>query len=245
MSILSDPFPVAKEEVQSEVNSLRAQYERWREIVENEGDQEELEWIRGELTTGIQNIEWDLEDMTKAIEAVEKDSNYHIDNTEIASRRKFVNDTRSTVLKYKNEVSETARSRGKKHQKNREDLLTANQGHNDNYSRLKHEQKNQEFIDDQLQQREQLIKEQDVDLEGLSGTVVRLGELGNVIHDEIEKSGLMIDELNEEMDRTEGRMSAVMSKVKTMLEKSDNGKMCTIFVLTIVFILLLVGVIYT
>eukprot|EP00299_Pterocystis_sp_00344_P007755 c2661_g1_i1.p1 GENE.c2661_g1_i1~~c2661_g1_i1.p1 ORF type:complete len:244 (-),score=63.65 c2661_g1_i1:55-786(-) len=239
----ADPFPIAKEEVQSSVNDVKAYYLRWTQLSKQRSAKEEEEyiWTRNELLQAIQNIEWDLADMTKAVNAIGQNKNLKIEPDEIAARRKFISDVRAEVTKYKSEVEKAPTTTPRQE---RERLIQETATGKNTFAAIAAEKMNQDFIDDNMKQQDQLVREQDKDLEVLGDTVVRLGHLGLAINDELDRQKQMLDEMDEEVDRTQGRLSTAMSKVKVMLESSDKGKLCIMFILTLVFIGLLAAVIY-
>eukprot|EP00301_Raphidiophrys_heterophryoidea_P020564 c5219_g1_i1.p1 GENE.c5219_g1_i1~~c5219_g1_i1.p1 ORF type:complete len:210 (+),score=32.10 c5219_g1_i1:221-850(+) len=185
---LSDPFPVAKEEIQAALGQTRALHQRWLELVQG-GDVDELDWTTNELLNGLQNLDWDFEDMMKTIEAVERDKTYKIDTAEISSRRKFVNDARSQVSRIRNEVQDPKWKQRQDHKDSRDALMAVSSSspanNKESYAKLQAERRNQGFIDGQMSQQQQIIREQDDDLTALGSTVSRLGQMGSAINQEL------------------------------------------------------------
>ena len=70
-------------------------FEQWKLIQRDLGElhsSEEREWSSTELKNSIRSIEWDLEDLEDTVRIVEQNpTKFRIDETEIASRRKFIN----------------------------------------------------------------------------------------------------------------------------------------------------------
>jgi len=149
------------------------------------------------------------------------------------------------VSRIRNEVQDPKWKQRQENKDSRDSLLATSAASSKEYAKLQGERRNQGFIDDQMSQQQQIIRTQDEDLGALGSTVVRLGQMGNAINDELTHQERMLGDLDESLDRTDGRLSQVMGKVNNLLKSSDRGKLCAIFVLTMVFILLLVAVIYT
>eukprot|EP00300_Choanocystis_sp_HF-7_P033865 c4629_g1_i1.p1 GENE.c4629_g1_i1~~c4629_g1_i1.p1 ORF type:complete len:245 (+),score=54.82 c4629_g1_i1:45-779(+) len=239
-----DPFPIAKEDVQKSLNETKAYFERWKQLVVLDNptpdNLEELEWIKTQLTTGIQNIESDANDMQRALGAMQG----RVEPNELESRKRFVSETREYVLKLKGEVL-NPKWRHQEEARKRDELMHTSAGDKrkkDARSRI--EATNQEFIDDQQRQQQLIMEEQDQDLTELGGSVSRLGQVGLAIQDSLKEQESMLRGLEEDMDNTDHRLTGLMGKMKVLLNNKDRGKLCAILVLTIAFILLLAAVIY-
>ena len=97
-----------------------------------------------------------------------------------------------------------------------------------------------------LQTQERIIIEQDRGLELLGNTVSRLKHTAVVIGTEIDDHNKIINDFNDDVDSTTYLLDSATNKVKRLLEDtSDCCKYKTIAVLTVIFIILLVVIIYT
>ena len=105
----------------------------------------------------------------------------------------------------------------------------------DKYARLDEEisKDNDEFIRNEQQRQQLIMRDQDQELDTLHEGVQRLGQIGQDIHVEITEQNRMFEELNDEMDHFEGRMDRVMKQINKILNNKDSGKMCVIVILFI------------
>ena len=101
-------------------------------------------------------------------------------------------------------------------------------------------EENQDFIQSEGGRQQILMTQQDQELDVLSHHVVRIGELGREMGQELDTHGQMLDELGGEMDGTQTRLAAAQKKVQYVLEKAGaKGQLIIIAVLVIVLIVLL------
>ncbi len=98
--------------MQRSAQLVKALFERWKQLARNRkpSEEDEFDWTRNELLSGIQNIELDLGDLSKAVSAGEKDPRLKLSADEISNRRKFISDLRDKIAVYKNEVSSGGRN---------------------------------------------------------------------------------------------------------------------------------------
>ncbi|KAI8376470.1 syntaxin 6, N-terminal-domain-containing protein [Radiomyces spectabilis] len=68
-----------------------------------------------------------------------------------------------------------------------------------------------------------MMQEQDMHLENMSGTLVNLKEIAGTMNREIDDHVVLLDELGDHVDRTEGRLKRAMHRVTDVL-KREEGK---------------------
>ena len=70
----NDPYFVVKANVEQAVHGLENLLQRWRDILTDDGDgddrEEEFSWLGNELTQGLQDLDWDLQDLDESISCV-------------------------------------------------------------------------------------------------------------------------------------------------------------------------------
>jgi len=77
-------------------------------------------------------------------------------------------------------------------------------------------------------------------LDVLGDHVVRIGELGRDMGQELEVQGQMLDDLGQEMDGTQTRLAAAQKKVQYVLDKAGSkGQLIIIAVLVVVLVALI------
>ena len=83
------------------------------------------------------------------------------------------------------------------------------------------------------------MRKQDADLDDISASIQRLGQVGLTIGEELETQGKMIDELEQDVDGTNSRLAAAQRKMNQVLKKAGaKGQMCIIAILTVILIIL-------
>eukprot|EP01113_Clastostelium_recurvatum_P004739 TRINITY_DN1208_c0_g1_i2.p1 TRINITY_DN1208_c0_g1~~TRINITY_DN1208_c0_g1_i2.p1 ORF type:complete len:251 (-),score=44.44 TRINITY_DN1208_c0_g1_i2:72-824(-) len=249
MSLLQDPFYVVKEEVQQSVNGVTALYKRWRELLEttNTANNDEFKWTTNELKSGIKSIEWDLQDLDDTISIVESNrQKFKLEQQEVENRKKFINDTKSTIKRMKEDL-QAASTKGKQEHDKREALMGSRKGAGGRFDALDQAiiSDNQDYIDDQASRQQQLMHDQDQDLTQLSNTVSTLGQMGQAISSELSVQSRILDNLTAKVDDTSGRLSGVMRRLNKLIESaSDRTQWCIIGVLAVLLIGLIILVFY-
>lgn len=94
------------------------------------------------------------------------------------------------------------------------------------------------MLEAQHQQQQAQVEMQDVELGGLAESVDRLGVMGRSMNDELRAQGKAFDQFTQEVDETRDKMRFAVNAMNKMMRKKDNGKLCTIFILSIVLFLL-------
>ena len=104
------------------------------------------------------------------------------------------------------------------------------------------EKGNTTFVRGQQQLTHEMIREQDVALDGLGQAVDRLGDMGKSINDELKSQNRMLTELDQDLDDAGEKMNFVMAKLSTLLKTKDSCQIWTIVILAVILIVL--GIIY-
>lgn len=92
-----------------------------------------------------------------------------------------------------------------------------------------------------LHQQEMMRRQQDESLEQIEEGVGRLKQTSYLIRDELEQQHGMLETLSTEVDTTREKLRVASKKLDTLLtEMPNNGKICTIVVLTIILGILIV-----
>lgn len=191
--------------------------------------------LHKELLSGCESIEWQVNELDRAIGVAERDpARFSVDSAEIERRKKWTASTRSQVQSIVEKLSvvvekNTEASNG---QISRRELMrlenqyqpTSNHGVDDVY-----ESDRQALI----------LKEQDEDLDDLSATVERLGDVGLSIHEELSVQGHLMDELTNDMDSTANRLDFVQKRIAGVLKKAGwKGQVMTIVFLVVLLLIL-------
>lgn len=102
-------------------------------------------------------------------------------------------------------------------------------------------EENDQFIQSEGERQQLLLRRQDDDLEDLASHVIRIGELGREMGEELESQGQLLEELDADMDSTATRMAAAQKKVQAVLDRAGaKGQLVIIGALIVLLIILLV-----
>jgi syntaxin 6 len=167
---------------------------------------------------------------------------FQIGGQEMGERKQFITTTTKQVSDIRTHLS-SSESKAKVAAGARKALLGGGGGASSRYAKLESEiaSSNDEFIQDQGQKQELIMREQDTQLEEVASTMGALKEMGAMIGDELEDQNRLLDEIDEEMDSTSEKLKRTIAKVDTVLAISKDGKQsCAICLLVIVLIILII-----
>ena len=89
------------------------------------------------------------------------------------------------------------------------------------------------------------MKRQDIELEALGQSVAVLGNMGKVMGAELAAHGQMLDDLDEEVTKTNERMGAARRRVDTLIKKTKDHKLTLIMVVLILVLIVIIILIFT
>ncbi|ODM87597.1 Syntaxin-8 [Orchesella cincta] len=92
------------------------------------------------------------------------------------------------------------------------------------------------------QQQAEMLQEQDRGLEALSEVISRQKNLAQVIGNEVEYQNELIDDITDHVDRTNDRLIAQTSRVRTIDRKDATGRYWAVIILLLVVIIIIVVV---
>ncbi|CAJ1971404.1 unnamed protein product [Sphenostylis stenocarpa] len=245
MPSAQDPFYVVKEEIQESIDKLQSTFRQW----EKAADAGEQSNLSKEVLTSCESIEWQVDELDKAISVASRDPSwYSIDEVELENRRRWTSDARTQVSTAKKAVEA---GKGSNIANNaslngmHRELMRLPNSHQTT-SAQNATQHNDDFIESESDRQMLLIKRQDEELDELSISVQRIGGVGLTIHEELLAQEKIIDELGNEMDSTSNRLDFVQKKVAMVMKKaSAKGQIMMILGLLALFILLFILVFFT
>ncbi|KAJ5075317.1 syntaxin 10 [Anaeramoeba ignava] len=242
---MNDPYFLIKAEAEQLYPNIEALFDRWQQLVKtsNTTTNDEFEWTSNELNKSIRSYEWYLQELEDTIKIISTNpEKYKINDTELETRKGFVSSGKEKIQQITDNMQSNIFQ--DKIKKDREESLipTKNSIKQSKYSKLEEalEQENEDFIENQHQEQQKIMKEQDGKLDSLSGTVRRIGEIGVTINDELDDQMKIIDEFETEVDQTDSKIKSAIKKIEVLLKQKDSGKMCVICCLMIVLIILIV-----
>ncbi|KAL6971803.1 Syntaxin-61 [Sarracenia purpurea var. burkii] len=248
MSSAQDPFYIVKEEIQESIDKLLSTFHQWKRMPVDSQEQQNL---AKELLVGCESIDWQVDELDKAIAVAARDPAwYGIDVVELDKRRRWTSTARTQVGNVKKTViagkeldgTSTSNINGMR----RELMRLPNSSHQFDRSNQYAVQNNDDLISSESDRQLLLIKKQDEELDELSASVERIGGVGLTIHEELLAQEKIIDELGTEMESTSNRLDFVQKKVGMVMKKAGaKGQFMMILFLVVLFIVLFVLVFFT
>ena len=99
---------------------------------------------------------------------------------------------------------------------------------------------NDGFLETEMGHQDQIMARQDQELDVLGEHVLRIGELGREMGQELEAQGQLLDEFGYEMQGTQTRLAAAQRKVQYVLDRAGTkGQLIIIAVLVVVLVVLM------
>lgn len=241
---LEDPFFVVRDEVRQSLSTAQSQYSQWTILLDSEVDIDKIQGAAAEVRNSIRSIEWDLEDLEQTIKIAEANPHkFRLDYAELESRKQFIRDTRALVKKITDHLNSDAVKSRLESLKRKSLLSSAREKKpRGRYSRLDEEleRSNQDYIDNQLHQQQMVMARQDEQLDRVGTSVITLKRMGETIGDELDEQQVMLEEFENEMERTDSRLKSLTSRVEKAIRKSgDRCQIITILVLVIILIIVI------
>ena len=135
----------------------------------------------------------------------------------------------------------TTKQDDKNKQQKRRGARTA--GANGRFAKLDEaiEEENSKFIAGQDAAQLQILARQDAELDALGRSVAVLGDMGKTMSAELAAHGQMLEDLDDEVGRTDTRLTAARRKVDSLVQKSkDHCMTILIWVLLAVLVVLII-----
>eukprot|EP00756_Hemistasia_phaeocysticola_P002795 Hpha_TRINITY_DN11891_c0_g1::TRINITY_DN11891_c0_g1_i1::g.1989::m.1989/K08498/STX6; syntaxin 6 len=254
MTLGSDPFDEVRQGVlalldgDGEANpGLKALFERWSELSENPAPSqsvlEELTWLQSELRKSIRQVEWDLRDLQETIEIVMKQPNrFAIDEFELERRNSFVESVFSKLDNMTRALDRALERRPQLPPRNspsspdREGVVHTGRGKG-GYSQLDEATAQQYEMDirAQLEEHDRRFGDE------VTAGVQELRDMAGGIQTELHEQDTIIDTLGRGVDALKSSVERAMTRMDQLsANMSNTKKMCCIFALTVLLMLLIV-----
>mmetsp|Transcript_10190 Transcript_10190/g.30612 ORF Transcript_10190/g.30612 Transcript_10190/m.30612 type:complete len:249 (-) Transcript_10190:40-786(-) len=247
LSSATDPYYVAKDEVQAAIKKVQTMHDEWKRLLQSENTAKSTRFqeLHSEIAAELRSLDYDLQDITETIKVVEENrTKFQFDNSEIQSRKDFVQASRANVKALQDSVA-SRQAVGKIESDRRQALGTSssNPARDDRQNAAARE--NEAFMDRQRQEQAQLIAQQDQDLALFSQSAQRLRETAQAINVELQDQQKMLEELDEDIDKETEKLNFVMKRIGRLLKTSDNKQLCLIVGLCVLLLVLVFLVINT
>ncbi|KAG0045913.1 hypothetical protein BGZ83_008887 [Gryganskiella cystojenkinii] len=247
---MEDPFILIKNDVLSSLNNASTLFESWKRILQTvtSAENEELVKTKEELLQILANIEQDLEDLDDAVRAVvENPQRFNLTTRESNARKQFVDQTRRKVQDMRTTLEKPVKIGND--QLDRLALLedprsSSPKGYQKPSRRENTMYSNAKFVEQEAQQQQMLMQEQEQQLDGVMHTVLNMREIATTMNHELQDQSLLLDDLDEHVDRTAGGLQKAMKRMNRFIKDNEESKSsCCIGILVIVLIILLILVV--
>jgi len=238
---VQDPFYLVREEIQDSVKEVISNFNKWNSLPV--GNSEKYRYGK-ELQGGCDSLFWQLDELDEAIKMASKDyTRFHIEEKEIQSRKTWIKSCRKQIedvqdqLTTENSIPTNAQTADSAPVR---DSARARPSSTQAKLQRAHEEDNQNFIGDQSQEQEMLMRRQDEQLDDLSHSVSRIGLVSLNIGQELDEQGNMLEDLEEDLDGVKARLGAMTRKLQNVIKKSGfKGQLIMIVVLLVLLVVLI------
>ncbi|KAI8106794.1 hypothetical protein M9434_001448 [Picochlorum sp. BPE23] len=215
----SDPFYVVKEEVNDTLKTAERKYRQCKVS----GSATVLE----ELKDDVEGLRYMLQEIKRSVDTASKNPNrFRLTNAEIQDRKAWMDHVGQRVEQLSSNIwTISQRSRVSPYGETRN-------------------VENDRFIETEMSHQEQIVARQDQDLDVLGDHVLRIGELGREMGQELDVQGQLLDDFGYEMQGTQTRLAAAQRKVQYVLDRAGvKGQLAIIAILVVVLVVLMVLII--
>ncbi|GAB4816220.1 hypothetical protein N2152v2_003266 [Parachlorella kessleri] len=219
-----DPYFVVKEEVEDTLRGVQSKFSQWGNLPRTAAERRTLKL---ELEEECHSLEYMLQEIDKSVDAAERNpQRFKLSQQELSDRRKWVMSTRRQIDTLRSNLGAGAAIAAPSTAASK--LAAAVQEENDHYIRSEGDRQ-------QL-----LMQQQDQELDQLGDHVVRIGQLGKEMGQELHVQGQLLDELDTEIEGTSTRLQAAQRKVQYVLDKAGSKGQIAIMLFLIVVLVILV-----
>ncbi|KAL7331837.1 hypothetical protein PS15p_203971 [Mucor circinelloides] len=236
-----DPFLIVKSQVEESLVSANNLFESWKRIQQTVSSpkNQELLWTADELNSALEAIEQDIEDLEEALQAAQQNpQQFNLSAKDMNLRKKFLNTSRNNIQVIRNTLANPP----SKKQYSPSSSQSPNGASSYQTAR---QNDNSIFIENEQQQQMMIMQDQDQHLDAMGGTLVNLKEIAGTMNREIDDHVILLDDLGDHVDRSEGKLKNAMRRVTDILKKEEESKSgycicCLILVLIILLALVII-----
>lgn len=221
--LIQDPFYLIRQEIQDMVNELQQKMSRFHGLT---AANPERKTLAHNVQSGCDSVAWQLTELDTAVDKASVDpAKFNLTTEELASRRKWINNTRRQVEGMK-ETLRTAIS-----------AISQTPAHlPDN----KYQTANEGFVRGEVEKQQLVMRQQDDQLEDIEAAAARIARVGKEIGQELEHQEKLLNELDEDVDTTQSRLRAAGKKMQEIIKKSGSTTQLAVIGFLIVLLIILV-----
>jgi len=252
---VKDPFNVVKEKVEAQIRDITREFEQWKRLLSQSNTSSpatDFHNLTQNLKMNIKKVNIDIADLNQTVQIVSQNRFRfkEIEDKELEQRRIFVNDMKA-IIDNCEETLNSERTKNKIQNDKRKSLLQGTETSSETEHKTESkainrqfEREANDFLDEKQQQQLLLEKKQDDVLDDLGAALTRLGDVSLTISEELKVQKGMLDEMDNDMDETQEKMTMVLKKINKMLGNSDKGRIGCIILLFILALVLILAIIY-
>ncbi|CAM6128548.1 unnamed protein product [Calypogeia fissa] len=200
-----DPYYIVKDEIEDLVSETEATLRQWSNLPEASNERAAL---TKKLFSTCDTIKWQLDELEKAIGAAERDpKRFSMSISEIQQRKAWTLAARAQVSNLRKTVQVSDDALRIPNAAPIIPLKAQMQGVPPQPKTWYHEE-NEEYIRGEQDRQSQLIKDQDQNLDDLSESVDRIGEVGLAIHTELGSQESLLGDLGQDIETSSSRLNA-------------------------------------
>ncbi|KAI9302548.1 t-SNARE [Cunninghamella echinulata] len=234
-----DPFFIVENQVKEGLANADTLFSSWKRIQQTvkSPTNQELLWTADELIACIDAIEQDLDDLDDALSVAKANpQQFKLSAKELNSRQSFIAQSRNNIQSIRNTVSNPP---------SKQYSSSTSAESSDSYIPFQSERDNSRYIENEQQQQQMLFQQQDQHLDSMAGTLVNLKDIAGTMNREIDDHVILIDELGDNVDRTDSKLKRAMHRVTDILKREEESKSgycicCLIIVLIILLVLVII-----
>ena len=193
-----------------------------------------------ELQDDIEGLNYMLGEIKKSVDTASRNPNrFKLTNAEIQARRQWMDAVGRRVELLRSQAWQLARvgAHAEATARTGTGIAVTTSAATEGSTRTKNAASS--FIEDEVRQQQQTIERQDQELDVLGQHVLRIGELGKEMGQELDAQGELLDEFGYEMMGTQTRLAAAQRKVQHVLDRAGTkGQLVIIGVLIVVLVVL-------
>jgi len=181
------------------------------------------------LLSDVESVEWELDELDRSVRVAERDrARFGLSDEELDERKRWGASTRGKVEELRAFVESKAR---------REREASADDAERGRANPFGTASNAPEAGFDDHQQL--LVRRQDEDLDDISASITRIGQVGLTIGEELASQSKMLEDLEEDVDGVNARLQAAEKKMREVLKRAGlRGQLCVIFFLSVVLFIL-------
>ncbi|CAE7462782.1 STX6 [Symbiodinium natans] len=239
LSTSSDPFDVARDEVEAAVRKVRGMHREWQRLLQSENTAESrlFKDCHKELQSELAQLSGDLAEVQQSIKAVEDNrERFRLSDAQLTARKDFLAASQAAHQEVQSSLSSIAVQN--KLDEDRKQVLLRNQRQAKETEERQLAQESKAFLEEQRLLQKQLLAQQEDELQALEKGAQRLGQVAYTINGEIESQQRLLDELNQDIEKEMERMDVVTKGMGALLKTSNKAQIYSVGGAIVLFVIL-------